>query len=484
MEVANIKQPVFGNWYIENKIGSGSFGTVYKIKREEFGTTYESALKVVHIPCDTGEINTLRSEGMDESSIRSYYKELVQNLINEIRILDLLKGNSNIVGYKDHLILSYDNETRFTILIRMELLTPLNQYLVDHKMNEERVVKLGLDLCNALKLCEKNQIIHRDIKPDNIFISETGDFKLGDFGIARAMEKTASQMSKKGTYPYMAPEVYFNKPYDNRADIYSLGLILYQLLNHNRAPFCPPPPTPVKFSDRESALKRRLTGKTIPLLNIENKRLEKAVLKACHADPDKRYPSAGAFFDDLNACVKDKNGKINLFDSDKTEAATDKAKLQDSRKKQTEDPDFDATISFFQHDQKQLKKEVPTHPVKKNRPTDSFKLFFSHYADFSGRTRRSDYWYSVLFNSIILLVLILLSVVSGAIGSVLTTLYLLAILVPRLAISVRRLHDIGKKDTYVLLSLLPIISSVILAVWFMKDSQEDANQYGENPKYK
>ena len=121
MEVANIKQPVFGNWYIENKIGSGSFGTVYKIKREEFGTTYESALKVVHIPCDTGEINTLRSEGMDESSIRSYYKELVQNLINEIRILDLLKGNSNIVGYKDHLILSYDNETSLAILIRMEL---------------------------------------------------------------------------------------------------------------------------------------------------------------------------------------------------------------------------------------------------------------------------------------------------------------------------------------------------------------------------
>lgn len=186
----------------------------------------------------------------------------------------------------------------------------------------------------------------------------------------------------------------------------------------------------------------------------------------------------------MNACVKDKNGKINLFDSNKTEATTDKAKLQDSRKKQTEDPDFDATISFFQHDQKQLKKEVPKHPVKKNRPTDSFKLFFSHYADFSGRTRRSDYWYSVLFNSIILLVLILLSVVSGTIGSVLTTLYLLAILVPRLAISVRRLHDIGKKDTYVLLILLPIIGSVILAVWFMKDSQEDANQYGESPKYK
>ncbi|MGN1418909.1 MAG: protein kinase family protein, partial [Acutalibacteraceae bacterium] len=178
MEFKNISQPVFDNWYIEERIGSGSFGTVYKIKREEFGMTYYSALKVIDIPSDSGEINTLRSEGMDDLSITSYYREVVQELLNEIKILDSLKGNSNIVSYEDHKIISDDKKTKFTILIRMELLMPLKDYLVKNKVSEEDVAKLGADLCNALKLCEKNNIILRDIKPDNIFVSKNGDFKL------------------------------------------------------------------------------------------------------------------------------------------------------------------------------------------------------------------------------------------------------------------------------------------------------------------
>ena len=85
-------------------------------------------------------------------------------------------------------------------------------------------------------------MIHRDIKPQNIFITSKGDYKLGDFGVARTMEKTMSGMSKKGTYNYMAPEVYHRVNTGLVSDQYSLGLVLYWLLNEKRMPFLPLPP--------------------------------------------------------------------------------------------------------------------------------------------------------------------------------------------------------------------------------------------------
>ena len=68
---------VFGNWTVEEEIGSGAFGTVYKIKKEEFGRVYYSAMKVLHIPRDKEEHKRLRSEGMDDASISTYYSQVV-----------------------------------------------------------------------------------------------------------------------------------------------------------------------------------------------------------------------------------------------------------------------------------------------------------------------------------------------------------------------------------------------------------------------
>ena len=73
-----------------------------------------------------------------------------------------------------------------------------------------------------------------------------------------------SGLSKKGTYNYMAPEVYRGGAYGFSVDLYSLGLVLYRLLNKNRTPFLPPPPEPISFRDREQALARRMSGEALP----------------------------------------------------------------------------------------------------------------------------------------------------------------------------------------------------------------------------
>ena len=110
-------------------------------------------------------------------------------------------------------------------------------YCTGKELTEKEVIKLGMDLSKALEYCRKLKIIHRDIKPENIFVSRFGDFKLGDFGIAREQAHTVGNMSKKGTYSYMAPEIYKGEKYDSSIDIYSLGIVLYELLNQNRLPF-------------------------------------------------------------------------------------------------------------------------------------------------------------------------------------------------------------------------------------------------------
>ena len=107
------------------------------------------------------------------------------------------------------------------------------------------------------------------------------------------------------------------------------------------------------------------------------------------------------------------------------------------------------------------------------------------YATFSGRAQRAEYWYFVLFSTIISFVLILLDIMLGTSDSngtgLLSGIYSLAVFIPTLAVSVRRLHDIGKKGWWLLAILIPFIGFILLIIWFATDSKED-NQYGEDPK--
>ena len=190
-------EPIFGSWYITREIGEGSFGKVFEIEREDFGYTYKAALKVITIPQNKSEINSIRADGMSEDSITDYYKGFVGELVDEIRLMSKLKGESHIVSYEDHLVIPHDQGVGWDIMIRMQYLTPLLGYTKDHSLSIEETAELGIEMCKALELCRRFNIIHRDIKPENIFVSETGHFKLGDFGIAKTVEKTVGGCRKK-----------------------------------------------------------------------------------------------------------------------------------------------------------------------------------------------------------------------------------------------------------------------------------------------
>jgi uncharacterized membrane protein YhaH (DUF805 family) len=108
------------------------------------------------------------------------------------------------------------------------------------------------------------------------------------------------------------------------------------------------------------------------------------------------------------------------------------------------------------------------------------------YAVFQGRARRQEYWYFFLFNIVIAIALGMLDGILDTPGTpesgLLSTLYSLAILVPSIAVGVRRLHDSGRKGWWMLIGLLPLIGALVLLYFFIQDSQPGSNEYGANPK--
>ncbi len=315
---------VWPEWVAEKALGRGSYGTVYKAIRSGNNITSQAAIKVISIPADSGELDSLRSEGLTEESAKTYFQGIVDDFVGEIQMMEVMKGVQNIVSVEDYQVVEKTDEIGWEIYIRMELLTPFNTYLCNTTMTEKDVIRLGIDMCTALEICSKCNVIHRDIKPENIFINDFGNFKLGDFGIAKKLENATGNMSQKGTYNYMAPEIAVGKSYDARVDIYSLGIVLYRLLNQNRLPFIENEQQLLNANARKEAVERRLRGEQMVPPCEASSAVADVIMRACAYRPEDRYLSATDMKRALTRADLGMDNVINLSgtsvedDSDKT----------------------------------------------------------------------------------------------------------------------------------------------------------------------
>lgn len=335
---------VWPEWKIIEKIGEGSFGKVYKAQRTEKGRSFYSAIKIITIPGSKSELNSVRAETNNDGATRDYFENLVEECIQEVSTMGYFRGNSHIVSVEDYKVIEYLDEIGWEISIRMEYLTSFTDYCTGKNLTEREVLKLGIDLCKALEYCGQLNIIHRDIKPENIFVSRFGDFKLGDFGIARELERSMSSMSKKGTFSYMAPEMYRGESYDRRADIYSLGLVLFKLMNHNRLPFLNLEKQLITYRDKENALARRMSGEAVPKPADAGADFSEIIRKACAYRPQDRYQTPEEMRKDLQD-------------------------LYDGRKKETKKPDSaKQTVKKPVVSQKSPENSPEVQPVPKNQP--------------------------------------------------------------------------------------------------------------------
>lgn len=289
---------VWPDWEAAEEIGQGTFGTVYAVRRRDI-PQMEAAVKVIPVPTDDRELESLRYEGFSDKEIEAYTDRMAQDWYNEIRMMNKYQGMSHFVSMEDcKIIPRTDGRPGKWILIRMEKLKSFNTYLSDKRLTEAEVIELGRQLCRALAACHADGILHRDIKPENIFVNDRFSsgvlYKLGDFGVSREFGQSLRSLSVKGTMPYMAPEIFRGAPYDQRADIYALGLTMYRLLNGNRLPFLPARQL-FTHEDHAVALRMRLSGMALPPAADASAGLDRVLQKACAFDPAQRYQTADEF---------------------------------------------------------------------------------------------------------------------------------------------------------------------------------------------
>ena len=179
-------QSAWPDWLLQEEIGRGQYGIVYRAVRHGLAGDSHSAIKIVEIGLDPGECT------YSPDQVKAYLESSARKYAREIQVMESVKGYSNIVSIEDYHICRNTGSNPWYVLIRMELLVSLYEYLENREITGELVTRLGSDLSSALEVCAAKQIAHRVIKPANVFVNSEGIFKLGDFLAQRVYAQSAS----------------------------------------------------------------------------------------------------------------------------------------------------------------------------------------------------------------------------------------------------------------------------------------------------
>ena len=276
-----MKRKLWNNWEVVDKLGQGSYSEVYKAVKKVDGIPLYCAVKYISLP---------KVQKEKDSTVKST-DEIIANLKQEINIIQKVNGRKNILHYLNFHQEPTDDKKGADCYIYMELAEDIEKYFNRVKIDVAEILQMGIDICQALEVCEDKKIIHRDIKPSNIFRGEDGVFKLGDFG--SAVVDGGQTKEFHGTYNYIAPEIYNQEPPDCTSDLYSLGLVMYKLLNDNKLPF-----VDNATSDTE-AIEQRLSGKKLPKIKGLEADVMQVLLKACAFKREDRYQTSTEFASEL-----------------------------------------------------------------------------------------------------------------------------------------------------------------------------------------
>lgn len=272
MNFCAIIQMKYGRYNIVSRLGKGSMGEVFLAHDPHIDR--KVALKV-----------------LQKDHLTS--KAIVNRFVKEAKAIGRL-SHPGIVGVYDV------GKDHGTIYIAMEFLEglPLNEAVRTRKFGSAEIVNICRQVADALEYAHQRGIVHRDIKPSNLILTENGQVKLTDFGIAHFEDASLTLKTRSGdilgTPAYMSPEQISCKGVDNRSDLYSLGVILYELLVGRR---------PFAGNNLASLFKAIGDHKITPPIKANpaiSMGLNTVILKAIEKDPNRRFQSGAELVAALN----------------------------------------------------------------------------------------------------------------------------------------------------------------------------------------
>lgn len=279
---------VLGNRYeLLEKIGEGGMSEVFKARCNKLNRFV--AVKILKKElCDNADIvEKFKGEATAIAALSD------NNIVN---ILDV--GTQDKINY---IVMEYVNGKTLKDVIKQV-----------GKMNYETAISVAIQVAKALDCAHRNKIIHRDVKPQNILVTEDGVMKVTDFGIAKS--STSSTITNTstimGSAHYLSPEQAKGSFIDCRTDLYSLGVVLYEMVTGT---------LPFEADTAVTIALKHLQEEVVPPKNLNSKipeSLNKLILKAMQKDPNKRYQSAKEIIKDLEKIKDDPNAVIDKVDDD------------------------------------------------------------------------------------------------------------------------------------------------------------------------
>lgn len=267
----------YGRYQIIREVGSGSMGVVYQARDPQIDRLV--AVKILR---------------QDRTSTETF----VRRFLKEAKVIGRL-SHPNIVTIYDM------GEEQGTIYIAMEFLEgrSLSDVLRESRFDIKEAMTFGIQIAETLNYAHQKGVIHRDIKPSNIIVTPDGRIKITDFGIAHIEDSTTTLQTQAGeimgTPAYMSPEQILGQPVDGRSDIFSLGVILYEMVT-GRRPFGGEGKT-------LASVFNEITRVTPPVpstlsAHVPN-HLSSLIMKALQKEPEKRFQSGSEISEALKTCL-------------------------------------------------------------------------------------------------------------------------------------------------------------------------------------
>ena len=233
-------------------------------------------VKIISVPASQKQLDALLLTGAyrSTSDAAEYFKELAEDTVKEAKLLQQLAKLEGFLSYENWQIEPLDDgNVGYDVYLLGSYKRSLEKHLRRNTMTHLSAVNLGIDLCTALSLCRRAGFIYTDLKPTNIFISDKGDYRIGDLGFAKLSAMKYTSLPTKYLSCYTPPELHdVLSTLNPTVDTYAVGMILYQIYNNGKLPYTVKAPM-----------------RTLPAPLNADYEMAEIILKACDPNPRKRY---------------------------------------------------------------------------------------------------------------------------------------------------------------------------------------------------